>query len=58
MVQKVKNAMIKYFEGDPRRVHHFMKVYAFASAIACAEEVDERTMQIIEIEIDLTNPQS
>lgn len=42
------SAAIAYDEGDARRIQHFMKVYAFAKAIAEGENVDSRTMEIIE----------
>lgn len=48
MIQKITDAMIKYFSGDPKRIHHFLKVYAFASAIAKSEGVDARTLETIE----------
>lgn len=41
-------AMIAYDQGDPGRVQHFMKVYAFAKAIGEQEGLPERTQQILE----------
>lgn len=37
-----------YDAGDPRRVHHFMKVYAFARLIGQAEGLDEQTQEILD----------
>ena len=33
-------AMITYDKGDPRRIHHFLKVHAFARQIGMEEELD------------------
>ena len=41
--------MIAYYGGDPKRIQHFMKVYAFACAIARGECLDETKRRIIEI---------
>jgi hypothetical protein len=30
LIARVQSAMIAYFSGDPRRIHHFLKVYSFA----------------------------
>lgn len=40
--------MIKYYEGDPKRIQHFMKVYGFAALIGVLENVDEKTRFILE----------
>jgi hypothetical protein len=49
MISSVISAMIAWFGTDAQRIHHFLKVYAFAKAIAQAEKVDERTAQIIDL---------
>lgn len=41
--------MITYDAGDPRRVHHFLKVYGFAKAIGELEGLDALTQEILEI---------
>ena len=41
--------MIQYYSGDPRRIHHFMKVYAFARAICEEEGITGRMADIIEV---------
>ena len=33
-INELVTAMITLYHDDPKRIHHFMKVYAFASAIA------------------------
>ncbi len=46
---QIINEMIVFDSGDLKRINHFMKVYAYASAIAALEDVPERTRQIIEV---------
>lgn len=48
-VSKVMSAMIKYNEGDVRRINHFIKVYGFAKAIGEMETLDEATQKVLEI---------
>lgn len=36
-------AMVDLYHGDPRRIHHFMKVHNFAATIAALEGVDDQT---------------
>lgn len=45
---KLMQAMIQYFAGDPKRIHHFIKVYQFAKLIGEEEKLDERTQAILE----------
>ena len=45
---RLAEAMIAYYKGDARRVHHFLAVYGFAKAIAELEGVDAATQNIIE----------
>lgn len=48
-LKKIVPLMIQYYSGDPRRIHHFMKVYAFAKAICEEEGIVGETEEIIEI---------
>ena len=48
-ITQVISAMVNYYSGDPKRVGHFMKVYSFAKTIGEAENLDERTQEILEI---------
>jgi len=48
-ITNVLGSMISYYAGDIRRVNHFLKVYGFAKAIGSMENVDEATLEIIEI---------
>lgn len=41
-------AMITLYSGDPKRIQHFMKVYAFAKLIAEEEEIGSKQREIIE----------
>lgn len=48
MIEKIISAMIDYYKGDPRRINHFIKVYAFAKNIGMEEGLDSRTQNILE----------
>lgn len=37
-LQAVTAAMIAYDAGDPMRIHHFLKVYAFAASSGCRRD--------------------
>ncbi|MDY3692704.1 MAG: phosphohydrolase [Dysosmobacter sp.] len=45
----ILNAMIAYDAGDPKRIHHFLKVHAFARLIGLGEGLDPDTQFILEI---------
>ena len=47
-IAKLAALAAAYDAGDPRRVHHFMKVYAFARLIGQAEGLDEQTQAILD----------
>ncbi len=40
--------MIRYYEGDAKRIQHFVKVHSFAKLIGEMEHVEEETMKILE----------
>lgn len=40
--------MIEYEAGNPERIHHFIKVYAFSRLIGQTEHLDADTMEILE----------
>ena len=40
--------MIEFFEGDPKRIQHFIKVHSFAKLIGEGEELDDKTLFILE----------
>ncbi len=41
-------AMIRYDEGDPQRIQHFIKVYTFATLIAGREGIDPNEKHVLE----------
>ena len=47
-MERVIAAMIRYDGGDPKRIHHFLKVHAFARQIGLEEELDSSTQFILE----------
>lgn len=47
-IQKIIGEAIAYNAGDPRRVHHLLKVYAFCRAIGQAEGLPDETQNILE----------
>lgn len=40
--------MIEFYEGDPKRIQHFIKVHSFAKLIGAEENLDDTTMFILE----------
>ena len=48
-ISTVINEMISYYSKDPRRINHFLKVYAFAKSIGELEKLDEETQDILEV---------
>lgn len=40
--------MVNYYSGDPKRIQHFIKVYAFAKLIGKAEKLDIKTQCTLE----------
>ena len=48
MLNKLHLAMIELYKGDAKRIQHFCKVHSYAKLIAETENVDSRTLFIIE----------
>ncbi|MBE5712765.1 MAG: HD domain-containing protein [Ruminococcaceae bacterium] len=48
-ITKVISAITEYFSGDPKRVGHFLKVYAFSKTIGEAEKLSAENQEILEI---------
>lgn len=48
-ITRVISAMTEYFSGDPRRIGHFLKVYAFSKTIGESELLTAREQEILEI---------
>ena len=45
----IVSLMVDHERGVPERVHHFLKVYAFAKVIGESEGLDEREQEIVQI---------
>lgn len=45
---RLVDAMIRLFDGDAKRINHFLKVYAFAQTIALQEQVTQDMLDIVE----------
>lgn len=41
IINTVMNQMVCFFAGQPKQIHHFLKVAAFCEAIAKGEKLDE-----------------
>lgn len=48
MTEHLITEMIQYYEGDPKRIQHFMKVHDFSRTIGLLEGLDENTLFILE----------
>lgn len=48
MLNQLFMEMIRYYEGDAKRIQHFVKVHAFAKLIGEMEHVEEETLRILE----------
>jgi len=47
-MERVIAAMIRYDAGDPKRIHHFLKVHAFARQIGLSEQLDSSSLFTLE----------
>lgn len=48
MTEQLITEMIHYYEGDPKRIQHFMKVHDFSRTIGLLEGLDEKILFILE----------
>lgn len=48
MINKLHRAMIELYHGDAKRIQHFCKVHSYAKLIAEMENVDAKTLFILE----------
>jgi uncharacterized protein len=53
-IKHVTQAMISYFNGDVKRINHFLKVHAFAKLIGELEGLEGKELITT---INLTSPQ-
>lgn len=44
LLDRLAMEMIAYDKGDPKRIHHFLKVHDFARLIGVAEGLEEKTL--------------
>ena len=52
MTQKtaqLMDSMIAYDQGDPKRIQHFLKVYAFAQAVGRLEGLPKEAQEVLEL---------
>ena len=47
-MRQLMEEMIRYNRGDPKRIQHFTKVYAYASLLGRQEGLDDRTQRTLE----------
>lgn len=47
--EEVLTEMIRYQEGDPKRIQHFIKVHGFAKIIGQGERMEPEALRILEI---------
>lgn len=48
LIYKLAQYMIAYYQGDPKRIQHFIKVHSFARLIGEGEHLDSDTLFILE----------
>ena len=48
LLDRIFAQMVEYFQGDPRRIQHFVKVHAFARLIGHMEGLDTAVQQRLE----------
>lgn len=48
LINKLHLEMILLYSGDPKRIQHFCKVHSFAKLIAQTENIDPKTLFILE----------
>ncbi len=47
-INQLTDATIEFFNGDPKRIQHFIKVHSFARQIAVGEGVSAETLNTLE----------
>ena len=48
-LNKVTLEMIDYYQGDTKRIQHFLKVHAYAKLIGEEEGLDKETQELLEV---------
>ena len=49
MINKINLAMIELYSGDAKRIQHFCKVHSYAKLIGESENLDSRSLFILEV---------
>lgn len=49
MITTITDQMMQYYQGQRKRINHFMKVFAYSQMIGKSEHLDEKTQKILEI---------
>lgn len=47
-INRLYRKMVSYYQGDPKRIQHFVKVYSFAKMISEEEHMEEHARYILE----------
>ena len=47
-IDRLYMEMIRYYQGDPKHIQHFVKVHSFSRLIGQGEGLDESTMYTLE----------
>ena len=47
-INKVTTAMIDYYQGQPKRIQHFLKVHAYAKLIGEQEGLDKEITTVVQ----------
>lgn len=48
-INQILTEMVNYYQGDAKRIQHFLKVHSLAKYIAEQEQIDKNTLYILEI---------
>ena len=49
IINEIIQNMISYYSGDPKRIHHFIKVHSYARLIGEQEGLDSDTQTVLEL---------
>ena len=47
-IDRLYMEMIRFYQGDPRHIQHFVKVHSFSRLIGQAEGLDEEQIRVIQ----------
>ena len=49
LIGQAVDRMSSFYSGDPKRINHFLKVYAYAKSIGELEGLDSQTQETLEL---------